>query len=125
MSNYQRRVPFEVEAIRLIRPIFDEEGNRLADTGEWILTDGKEQYYMKDEDFQREFVRKGPQKEIVVQKEIQTQIKTYPVYIEKPTPIPCPQPWVIPWWERGIVWCDSHGYTSSHHEFKDNTVSNT
>ena len=112
MSEYTRRVPFEVEAVRLIRPIFDEEGNRLADTGEWLLTDGKEQYYMKDSDFQREFVRKGPQKEVVVQKEIQT--KTYPIYIEKPVPYPCPQPWVKPWWQRGIVWCDSRGYLKAH-----------
>lgn len=125
MSQYKRRLPLEVEAVRLIRPVYDSEGNRLADTGEWLFTDGKEQYYMKDEDFQREFTRKGPEKEIVVQKEIQTQVQTYPVYIEKPVPYPCPQPWVRPFWDRGIVWCDSKGYVSSHYDDGGKVVSKT
>ena len=118
MSRFERRLPIEVEAVRLIRPVYDSEGNRIADTGEWILVDGREQYYMKDEDFNREFVRKGP--EVVVEKEIQIQTLSYPIYIEKPVPYPCPQPWIKPWWDRGVVWCDSSGYTKSH----SGTISN-
>jgi hypothetical protein len=119
MSKFERRLPVEVEAIRLIRPIYDSEKNMIADTGEWILTDGKEQYYMKDVDFQREFVRKGPEKEVVVERTV--QIQSYPIYIEKPVPYPCPQPWIKPWWDRGIIWCDTSGYVKSHSGTSVNT----
>jgi hypothetical protein len=112
MSNFERRIPQEIEAVRLIRPVYDSEGKRLADTGEWLLTDGKEQYYMKDEDFNREFVRKGPEKEVQVVHS--TSIQSYPVYIEKPTPVPCPSPWIRPFWDRRIVWCDNSGYLKNH-----------
>jgi hypothetical protein len=112
--GYERKRPFEVEAIRLIRPVYDSEGKRLADTGEWIIIDGKEQYYMKDEDFCREFVKKAPETEIVVETEVQIQTYSYPIYIEKPVWPPCPQPWVRPWYDRNIIWCDSTGYLTSH-----------
>jgi hypothetical protein len=112
MSKFERRLPTEVEAVRLIRAVYDSDRNKLADRGEWLLVDGQEQYYMKHEDFEREFVRKGPEKE--VEYIHTTSIQSYPVYIEKPVPYPCPSPWIRPWWERGIVWCDTKGYLSAH-----------
>jgi hypothetical protein len=112
MSKFERRLPLEVEAVRLIRPVYDSEGKRLADTGEWLLVDGKEQYYMKHEDFEREFVKKNPEKEVQVIHT--TSVQSYPVYIEKPVPYPCPQPWIRPFWDSGVVWCDSKGYSTTH-----------
>lgn len=67
---------------------------------------------MKDADFQKESVRKGPEKEVVIQKEI--SIQSYPIYVEKPVPYLCLLPWIRPFLERGVVWSDSTGYLISH-----------
>lgn len=110
--SYERKT-IEVEAIQLIKAIFDSENNRLADKGEWLIVDGNQQLYMKDEAFRKEFVRKPPEKEVV----IQTQTISTPSYIYV-NPCPPINPWKpCPdyWWQHGTgVWCDSTGYSINH-----------
>ena len=110
MSNFERRMT-EVEAVRLKEAVYDAKGGRLADIGEWLLTDNFGQYYMRDVDFQREFVKKGPKVNTVIQKEV-VRVPAPPIIIREP----CPDHWgwPRPWWEQGVVWCSSQGYTTTH-----------
>jgi hypothetical protein len=45
----------EVDAIKLNEPVYSKEGKELAPAGYWLVTEGKEQYYMSDESFLTEF----------------------------------------------------------------------
>jgi hypothetical protein len=45
----------EVEAIKLNAPIYGKDGYEMAPAGYWLVTEGKEQYYMSDESFLTEF----------------------------------------------------------------------
>jgi hypothetical protein len=101
--------PAEVEAIKLSCAVFDSEGKRLADKGEWLIVDREQQFYMKDEDFHKVFIKVKPPVE--VKKEV--EYKPYPVYVEKIRIEPwCPPR--IPWWNKPFVWCDSHSYLKCH-----------
>ena len=126
--SYERRI-IEIEAVQLVRAIYDSEGNRLADKGEWIIVDGENQFYMKDEDFRKEFIKKPPEKEIVTETVTITQPYGVPMYINPCPPVyitPCSDPWPNwPWWKRGdiICWSDSKGYINTHPNDKIDCVS--
>jgi hypothetical protein len=84
--SYERKSG-KVQAIQLIAPIYDEAGNKKAAARDWLVIEGGKQFYIKNEDFWREF-KPAEDKPIVIKE------KEYLPYIPC-TPNP---PWVNPFW---------------------------
>jgi hypothetical protein len=73
----------EVNAIRLNADVFDKEGKVVGLRGDWLITEGENQYFMSDTLFHSEFELKPPET---------------PQYVPWPIPYePC-RP-VSPWYE--------------------------
>jgi len=49
------RYSYSVEAIQLKDAVYDKDGKKLADKGDFLVIDNHEQYYTSKEEFQRKF----------------------------------------------------------------------
>jgi hypothetical protein len=102
MFKYKRK-PEYVEAIELQEPVYNKDGEKLADKGDFLVVEGENQRYYKREDFFKEFT-----------------LDTEPITIPYPYPVPCPTspppcppvypdpgypyPWVDRWRQPYITW---------------------
>ena len=59
MADYERRKR-TVQAIQLVRAIFDASGRCLAEKGDWLVIEGRDQFYMTAVEFNEEFVQVQP-----------------------------------------------------------------
>lgn len=85
----------EVDAIKLNEPVYSRDGKELAPAGYWLVTEGKEQYYMSGESFLEEF-------------EIKLDDSPFP-WVPLPPPNPCSPPYIF-----------GDGWTSDKIEIKSN-----
>lgn len=117
--GYERKKK-DVQAIRLVMPVFDQRGRSIADKGDWLVVDGRDQIYMTDEEFHDEFQKKIDVSlpPIIIQRD-------YPPY--RPPYYPTPY-WHYderPFWETGRTICDSDNKWYNDVYFSSDTASAT
>jgi hypothetical protein len=74
----------EVQAVKLQENLYDKRGKCVAQKGDWLVVEGREQYYMTDREFNEEFEAK------------REYTYTYPWY-----------PITYRWQTYDGTWCDS------------------
>ena len=81
MSDYQKKKK-TIQAVQLVKPVFDKHGEELAKKGDWLVIEGSRQYYMTNDEFNEEFELKSPDGAI------HYYPVPYPYYIYVSPPIP-------------------------------------
>ena len=93
--SYERKKK-DVQAIQLLKSVFDSEGNELAKKGDWLVIEGSDQFYMSDKEFNDEFAKKQEcdEQPIIIWRD---RPYYYPIYIDR-----CEPCW--PHWPQQYPW---------------------
>ena len=103
MADYQKKKK-EIQAVKLVKPVYDKHGDELAKKGDWLVIEGTRQYYMSDDEFTEEFELKSPDGVV------HYYPVPYPYYIPTPVivyPQVIPPTYPQPYWQHYEVICGS------------------